>query len=227
AGLDQFSPDLLGDDRIPRGLCEDTAESRSFATGAVDQRIERIQHAVDLSRGCLARNKKKITCRDTGQRRLRAESRGVDDDRTARGRKVLRGLPRLRGCVFYHRDTAKRPLPKGEPRYGPLGIGVDDCRSTACQMPMHRKATCQRTLAASAFHCCYSDYLSHGRTCLFRSRVMGESLAANATGFSAVILQMTPIGPGIYAVFRPTQQGRTVRSHQWSFSPVLSHRRII
>ncbi len=54
-------------------------------------------------------------------------------------------------------DAAKRAFARGEPHDGALRIGVDQSRPPAAQMPMDRKATRQRALAAAAFHGGYRD----------------------------------------------------------------------
>jgi hypothetical protein len=154
---------MLGDDRIPRRLGQNAAESRPLTAGTIDQRVKGIQHAVNVQRRCLDRNKEKVGRGNARQRSLRAETGCVDDDRTAVGGEILRGFPCIGCCILHHWYAAERALTPCKAGYRTLRIGIDEGRKPTGEVPMNRQATRKRTLATTTFHCCNGDDLSHGR----------------------------------------------------------------
>jgi hypothetical protein len=143
---------VLGDDGVTRRLSEQAAEYRTPAADAVDEDVERIQHAVDVERRRLDRDQDKIGCGETRQRRFRTKARRINDDQAASGGEMARCLPGLLGCILDHRHAAEGALALGQTCNRALRIGIDDGRTAALELPMDREAACDRALAAAAFH---------------------------------------------------------------------------
>src|SRR6202030_3922445 len=63
-----------------------------------------------------------------------------------------------------HGNATERPFARGKPHDRALRIGVDQRRVPPAQMPMHREAACQRTLATATFHGGNRDDRAHHST---------------------------------------------------------------
>src|SRR6202030_331761 len=63
-----------------------------------------------------------------------------------------------------HRNAAERPFARRKPHDRALRVVVDQGRMAPAQMPMHREAACQRTLATATFHGGNRDDRAHHST---------------------------------------------------------------
>ena len=148
---------MPGNDGIAGRLGEQTAKIRPLAAGAVEQDVERVQHAVNIERRRLDRHDDKIARPEASNGRVRAETRCIDNDGARLPGEMVRCPPAIRGGVLNDPHAPQSALAAREARDRPLRIGIDDGGTAPFEMPVDCKAAGERALAAAALHGRYRD----------------------------------------------------------------------
>src|SRR5207253_8391112 len=118
--LGKLATDMPGNDGIARRLGEQTAKIRPLAAGAVEQDVERVQHAVNIERRRLDRHDDKIARAEASNGRVRAKPRRIDNDWARLPGEVVRCPPPIRGGVLDYPHAPQSALAAREARDRPL-----------------------------------------------------------------------------------------------------------
>src|SRR5262249_47769205 len=113
SGFGELRAYVLRYDRFPRRLRQYAAIFGLATADALYQKIEGVEHAVDIEWGGLDGYEREVGYAEASQGRLRAEARSVDDDPVSFSSETLRCSPNLIGRVLDNRHPAKHLLSGG------------------------------------------------------------------------------------------------------------------